>query len=101
MPEDVREFAISECVFVSVGRATRGLCRPAWIVGAANWIVILDERLARRSIENAVAHEVAHAFLGHDISDASTTHEEIEADVRRLVREWGFRGFGAEPPPAR
>jgi IrrE N-terminal-like domain len=98
LPAAVREFAIDECVFVSIGKSVRGLCRPTTMVGEARWMIVLDERLAPSSIETAVAHEVAHAYLGHDLGDTSTTHEEVEAAARQLAREWGFRGFGAEPP---
>jgi hypothetical protein len=97
MPSMVREFAVDECVFVSVGTAVRGLCRPTAMLADARWLVVVDERLAPSSIETAVAHEVAHAYLNHDIGDTTTTDEEIEAAARELVRQWGFRGFGAEP----
>jgi hypothetical protein len=98
MPEGARAFALDECLFLSVGRSARGLCRPTSMLGDAGWLVVIDERLAPTSIENTVAHEVAHAMLGHDIGDTNISHEDAEADVRELVREWGFRGFGAEPP---
>jgi len=67
------------------------------MLASASWLIVLDERLAGHSLETATAHEVGHAWLDHDLGDTSTTHEEVEAEVRALVRKWGFRGLGAEP----
>lgn len=97
VPAEVRQFAITECVFVSAGADTLGLCRPVSIIGQATWLIVLAEGEAE-IVENVVAHEVAHAWLGHDIGDTSSTHEEIEAATRQLLRDWGFKGEGADEP---
>jgi hypothetical protein len=44
---------------------------------------------------SAVAHEVAHAILGHGIGEDEPSQDAIEAEARALVREWGFTGVGA------
>ena len=49
-------------------------------------------------LETVVAREVAPAVLGHNIGDASTLNEEIEAETRALVRSWGTRDVGADEP---
>ena len=47
-------------------------------------------------LETVIAHEVAHAWLGYDDDDLAYSWEE--AEVRAQVREWGFKGVGADEP---
>src|SRR5215210_4462326 len=73
LPNEVLEFAISECVFVSVGEGLAGQCLPARFVADAKWLINLYE--SATGLETIVAHELAHAYLGHSIGDRLSDEE--------------------------
>lgn len=47
----------------------------------------LGER-RRKKLEFIIAHEIAHAYLNHQLSNLSPLDRELEAD--KFVRLWGF-----------
>jgi hypothetical protein len=59
-------------------------------VGEERWIIVTDDRIPSAEVASVVAHEVAHAFLGHALADTHLTDEQIEDEVIARVREWGF-----------
>ena len=87
MPADARQFALDHCIFVSVGSSS-----PAQVLPPTDrWTVLLEE--GQPSVtESVVAHEVAHAWLGHEGQNT----DEQERDARSLARSWGFTGLGAD-----
>jgi hypothetical protein len=93
LPDDALEFAVDKCVFVSLGGGVNGQCLPSRFVADADWLVLLYDRAP--DIETVIAHEVAHAYLGHSIGDP-LGDEETETQARDLVRAWGFSGKGAD-----
>ncbi len=109
LPEDVREFALTRCRFSSVGRDASGWTMPgrlgvdAYSRSSRNvWLIMLEERPPKsRPVEETVGHEVAHAWLRHDLSQAGPIPEDIEDDweVRAAAqaRAWGFDGPAANP----
>jgi len=124
LPRDVARFALEHCRFVSVGRATLGITLPgrvgtsshhrqtSWrvipaylhrLLGISDreetsehiWIIVLDERMAFDDVQSVIAHEIAHAWLGHD--RLGNPPEDCEVQTARLVQQWGFTGIGADP----
>lgn len=104
LPAEVRVFVTNSCVFMAVG-ASHGygqsmpfrMLRPAVGYGEypdpeKTWLVVLGEgHLVTSSDEDAaslVAHEIAHTFLGLDV-----THRQ----VAEQVWDWGFRGSRSHP----
>jgi hypothetical protein len=87
LPEDVVIFALDRCSFVSVGKAASGMVLPGKIGVHSQkkrsrncWLIILDERST--DDESVIAHEIAHAWLGHDrISAYDTETWEIDAAI--------------------
>jgi hypothetical protein len=63
------------------------------------WLVVLSEYLEGGEGEGIVAHEVAHAWLGHDPAICLDGDEEAENEIAasKLAAEWGFSGIGASP----
>jgi hypothetical protein len=48
---------------------------PALMLSGVSWVTGVNGDAP--DIETVVAHEVAHAFLGHDIGDPEPSHEVI------------------------
>src|SRR5579872_904773 len=94
MPSDARQRAVAECVFIAIGDDFGGVCLPTHVLGDAQWLIVVDAG-GPDDLETIIAHEVAHALLGHNIGDHQQSHEAIEAEARALVRTWGFEGLGA------
>ena len=98
LPEDVREFVTSRVVILSVGQTCAGhtwLARAPWRPEGPNWVIVIDEN-DDSDREALIAHEIAHAFLGHGSEpgkDDRTTCEKAAADLAKL---WGFSGRGTD-----
>lgn len=101
LPTEVREFALDRCRFVSVGHGVCGLTLPGRIATQEGrtrnvWIIVLDEEEDPDQAKGTIAHEIAHAWLGHDRLGLDSS-VEMEVEAARLAREWGFKGTGADP----
>jgi hypothetical protein len=96
LPADVATWAVEAIAFVSVGGEIMGhtLTPTEW--GEIRHVVALDESAMRtRNGTYVVAHEIAHARLGHR---AFTPPEEgTEAAADRLAAEWGFERVVVAP----
>lgn len=104
MPEEVVEWLLEHCSFLSVGGdQARGFVWPAkavlrrdmendtppeWdaggkMVGGKHaytaedaWLVVVADNLPEAEAHGIVAHECAHAYLRHDLQSLSGTREE-------------------------
>jgi hypothetical protein len=102
LPDDVREFALWRCRFISTD-GLRGTFLPGSIgVDALTrrsrgvWLIILHlDGLTPESAESVVAHELAHLWLGHEPFEPGDSDAELEAAAQ--TRAWGFRGSGTRP----
>ena len=101
LPIPVRRFVYRKCTFVS---GDHGICLP--MAAATNyerratkkWLIVLKERLPKKHAMGIIAHEVAHAWLGHDrYAVGSEDQETWETAAATLTGEWGFTGVGADP----
>jgi hypothetical protein len=92
LPDDALEFVVDKCAFFSIGGGSNGQCLPSRFTGEAEWLILIDNDAP--DLETVIAHEVAHAYLGHGLEDA--TKEETEKQAREQVRAWGFTGKGAD-----
>lgn len=100
LPDDVREFALESCRFLSVGRADLGMVLPgrvgaSEVVSEPRWLVLLEENVLSEDVHGIVAHEIAHAFLGHDRLSIDTP-ADCEKQAASRAREWGFDGAGTD-----
>ena len=102
LPVEVARFVIDRCSFASVGRVNFGLILPGRIGvhvverrSRNTWVIILSENLPASEEESVIAHEIAHAWLGHDRLAEMSNDVEIEA--ANLTKKWGFSGRGANP----
>ena len=60
------------------------------------WVIILsDDVLTMEDGDSIVAHEIAHAWLGHDTL-SSVAIKDFESEACEQTREWGFGGRGAD-----
>jgi hypothetical protein len=102
LPCEVRAFALEHCCFLSIGRANLGMVLPGRIATdpvrrrtRGRWFVLLAEDLPEGDAHGIVAHEVAHAWLGHDRLSPECP-QDCEEQTAGLTRDWGFSGKGAD-----
>ena len=100
LPATVAAFAIERCAFVSVGKVACGITLPGKIgVNARTrrsrnqWVILLTERLPSHDRHSIVAHEIAHAWLGHDKLSINLP-KDCETKAAGLTKSWGFTGKG-------
>jgi hypothetical protein len=102
LPREVQDFALDRCHFTSVGRSSWALTLPGR-VGTHRfdgdsenmWVIVLSENLELSDEDGIVAHEIAHAWSGHDRLGEQPPDCEIVAS--NLTQQWGFSGIGANP----
>ena len=105
LPSDVAEFTLDRCRFLSIGESCYGMTLPGrigthWLDDNSSnvWLILLVENLDRLPGEDArsiIAHEIAHAWLGHDRTAPES--EDFRTDAARLTQQWGFYGKGSDP----
>lgn len=102
LPLEVQEFVLDRCCFASVGRNALAQVLPGRVglhpveQKASNmWIIILTEGF-RPDEDNRgmVAHEIAHAWLGHD--RLGEPPPDCEDQAANLAKQWGFTGKAAD-----
>jgi len=94
LPKDVQEFALTKCQFHTIREDLAG--RVINIAGLeTKHMILIRERDAvdvfdRPNIAARIAHEIAHAWLGHGgpvYSEKEHLRREQEADEQ--VKDWG------------
>ncbi len=94
VPKTVLEFVLEKCIFLSTEQI--GIVWPGRIAKKCSWIIILNFcDLEEDDWESVIAHEVAHAFLGHDRMGLDD-QLDLERQACSLVKEWGFTGLGTD-----
>lgn len=95
LPLDVQLFLYEWCRFAAVGNGIKGQVLPP----SERWLILLDAGIVADFSEDAamgiVAHEIAHAVLGHNQLDPTIT-AKVEIDAAALAQQWGFIGIGAD-----
>ena len=98
LPEIVRDYTLERCRFVSVGEELNGVVLPGRIgrtsLNEPTWIVVLSERIEDEDLDGIVAHEIAHAWFGHD--RLGMPPEDCETKAANLALAWGFTGTGTD-----
>jgi len=94
LPDAVREFVYYHCRFASEDDAGVTIrCVPQ---AGRPWLVTLGQGGVEESL---IAHEIAHAWLGHECDpqagELRLTQRDEEAACD-LTRQWGFAGTGTE-----
>lgn len=88
LPEDVYEYAIENIFFVSGASCMINLNDSRNTFGKNKLVIIAEED---KSLEDAIAHEIAHAFLIHNNYDISETDpHKHEREANNLIMKWGF-----------
>jgi len=101
LPERVRDFVIERCAVLSIGYYAFGITWPARIAKGRrvglnrSWIIVVSEDLSSGEQQGIIAHEIAHAYLGHARMSPDLP-EDCEAQACKLVAQWGFSGRGAD-----
>jgi hypothetical protein len=97
LPLDVQDFAIHNCTFIDFSGKENGSTWPAPLFTHLDrrgrtmrnhWLIILNCTLIKneKAAQFTIAHEIAHARLGHQIAVGFLREEEADA----LVESWGF-----------
>jgi hypothetical protein len=80
LPQDVYWFTVENVSFHAGQSQTlevKELTKPCMII------------LKRTDSESLIAHEIAHAYLGHAKKNSGT--QNIEAEAEQLRKTWGFK----------
>jgi hypothetical protein len=93
LPKKARELAVG-LIFVSMtdvdGFVHRTYCPGHDQPQEQTWIFLNMGSLSFSKKKDTVAHEIAHAYLGHDdVGKVTSNKNEREADD--LAEEWGFK----------
>src|SRR5262245_53854275 len=95
LPAEAFEFALARCAYAAIGPEMA----RAQVLPPLNdrYLVLLTEGEKEESV---IAHEIAHAFLGHPDTVLAGFRDETvertqEAEARALAVAWGFTGSGA------
>ncbi len=99
LPADVQEFATCNCTFIDFDGKNFGSAWPASLFTHLNrrgrtmrnhWLITFGSALARNRNKGqfTVAHEIAHAWLGHAIMSDNLLQEKQADD---MVKSWGFQ----------
>ncbi|MGD2217931.1 MAG: hypothetical protein PVJ64_14330 [Gemmatimonadales bacterium] len=98
LPERPREYALDNCFFLGVGYGmcvgTSIVCMTGREVPPKKFLVVVRDEIPDDDVHSVIAHEIAHAWLGHDMGPNVPQSGEVEA--AKLVAEWGFTGIGAD-----
>ncbi len=96
LPSKAREYALRRCTIFSIGEGAGGIVWPSRIVDRRKrrWVIVIDANTD--DLESVIAHEIAHAWLGHDRLNPNIGRQ-VEVDAANLVRAWDFGGRGADP----
>lgn len=132
LPKEIREFALENCFFLSMEEGLNGTVVAGSHGSNIRWhmlehledeekikrindlerkwrtIVLLDYKIASDDdVDSIVAHEIAHAYLGHDhmmlgevenreVNGQSVPVLKLEYEAYKLTASWGFTGRGAD-----
>jgi len=94
LPSQIREFVYGKCHFISPDSDHEKTCSLR--TAKRPWLLILDQD---QPDEEAVAHQIACAWLRHRNKAGSQRYRETQGSEEAacdLVKEWGFNGFGTE-----
>lgn len=94
LPRKIRAFANHECGFLIFAPGGLGKTVHRDHLQEQPWLIILHANMEAADAPGVVAHEIAHAWLGH-----RSCHVPEEEDAAlALTAAWGFTGIGAGWP---
>ena len=93
LPEEIRRFTLDRITFLSIGRTASGWCWPMSAIDkrSRKWLIVIDENYSG-DMESNIAHEIAHARLGHNALAGGTpaAAASVEGEADDLSVAWGF-----------
>lgn len=127
LPEEVQEFVCTRCRFLSIGGSANAVVLngnmlfppPLHFPEGIKWaieqgrieellsnppkLILLSEHIVdnyeREDIVSIIAHEIAHAYLGHEprhVGSEVNLPAKREVEACELARQWGFSGMGTD-----
>jgi len=94
LPGEIQAFVQRECCFLVLAPEGLGYTVHRDHLQEQPWLIILRADMDAADAPGVVAHEIAHAWLGHRVGHVP---EEEDAALA-LVQTWGFTGPGAGWP---
>jgi hypothetical protein len=95
LPEEVQAFVDRECNFHVYHQGVHGMALHRDQLQDKPWLLMIQSNADAADAHGFVAHEIAHAWLGHQAADAVA---EQEMAALELTAAWGFTGAGAGWP---
>lgn len=126
LPKEIREFVCDHCRFLSIGRSANAvvlngslalpfplnfpegirsaieLGRIEELLSNPPKLILLSElmidKYEQEDVISVVAHEIAHAYLGHEpcLEPDFSLAAEREVEACALASQWGFSGRGTD-----
>ncbi len=100
LPNKVKEFVYKNCEFISIAMfGGKTIYAKSEFLQKRHWLIILCHQRINNEYTSVIAHEIAHAWLGHKHEERGVELEEAapkEKEACLLVKQWGFKGIGAE-----
>jgi hypothetical protein len=94
LPSQIREFVYYECRFISLDLDAR---QTSYLQKLKQpWLLTVGQD---QPDENAIAYEIAYAWLGHQSGPGLGACREMQPEEEAacaLIRKWGFSGFGTK-----
>ena len=98
LPKDVRDYVYDKCCFIVSERGGANVT-PSKVFQKTDWVILFDGSISNEDAPSVIAHEIAHALFGHDMTKCSMEEgEAYERQARKQARDWGFTGLGADDP---
>ena len=94
LPKEIEAFVDRECQFLIYHQETQGMALHRDHLEDKPWVLLLQASVEAADAHGFVAHEIAHAWLGHRVGG----HPEDELAALELAAAWGFTGAGAGWP---
>lgn len=94
LPDKVREWVCSNCSFVIAGGIAFGpLDNKDWLKERRPWNIFIAVTAEKESLPFTIAHEIAHAWLGHKtfINTISPEPPSREKEADEQAKKWGFK----------
>lgn len=101
MTDDIIEFVEANVIFVIADENEYGRCINVIDLEKqynrkVNYIIFLNSEFLTQTDNNkfhTIAHEIGHAYLGHENEGNKLNHEKMEKEANKFARKFDFKKY--------